>query len=336
MSVADSVAGPAVIVRPSDNAVLYANAMASTVLGLKEGERVNLADYGGALRQATLQDGSEGLVDEPFEATVRVEIGGSRHLKASVWPMEYGDQPARLIVFQSRASSSSWRALSMVSHELHGPLAVISGLARRVSANENENLTLRQITYLSLILRNCERMARIVNDLQTTTLLEHGALTLERSGFDLAELLEELHAGFSTVAEEKGQEIEFCVDRANMPLFADRVRLSQAVDNLLTNASKYSPAGATIRLRACAADGCVRISVEDDGPGIPADEQTRLLAPFTRGEDHSTSTAAGLGLGLSVAGHIAELHGGGISIDSPEGEGTKVVLSLPLCQSTER
>jgi signal transduction histidine kinase len=108
----------------------------------------------------------------------------------------------------------------------------------------------------------------------------------------------------------------------------DRVRLRQILGNLIENAVKYSPEGGEVRVSAAAANGAVRITVRDDGPGIPPDQQTRIFEKFGR-VDVPGASKPGTGLGLFIARSIAEAHGGSLEVSSEPERGSTFTLTLP-------
>jgi signal transduction histidine kinase len=109
--------------------------------------------------------------------------------------------------------------------------------------------------------------------------------------------------------------------------------MSQVLSNLLDNAVKYTPEETPIEIQIAQRSGTVRVSVLDQGPGIPKDQQETLFSPFTRGDSKDTLRSSGLGLGLSVCRALMELHGGTIGVESEEGHGSTFFFELPRKES---
>jgi signal transduction histidine kinase len=123
---------------------------------------------------------------------------------------------------------------------------------------------------------------------------------------------------------------------ANLPhLQADETRLQELIYNLLDNAVKYSKPGGTVFLRAEAGDDAVRLSVRDEGIGIPQDDLPRIFERFYRADKSRTSQQPGTGLGLSIVKHIVQLHGGTVEANSQLGQGTTITVVLPAREETE-
>jgi signal transduction histidine kinase len=205
------------------------------------------------------------------------------------------------------------------SHELRTPLTVIRGqlevLARDPQPSADD---VRHVE--RLVLTEVERMGRMVDDL-----LVLAAPTIHARPVALRPLLGELLAGFQPTAERVFE----LGDTAHVTLDADPDRLAQAVRNLVRNAVQHTPAGGRIRLSSAAGGGVVQITVDDSGPGIPADQRDRIFDRF-----HRTSAAAprteGAGLGLSIVKAIVEAHGGRVHAESSADlGGARIVLELP-------
>lgn len=177
--------------------------------------------------------------------------------------------------------------------------------------------------------RNAERLLRVVGDLLFVAQIDAGALPLERKGFDPALLVRNAAEAARPVAEGRG--IELTVDVGTLPhaIDGDEARLAQALDNLVSNALKFTPSGGTVSLRATAPNGSVELDVTDTGPGISAGDQQRLFERFFRTADASERAVPGTGLGLAITKAIVEAHGGSIGVESEVGQGTEFRIVLP-------
>lgn len=214
-----------------------------------------------------------------------------------------------------------------VSHELRTPLTSITGFLEMLGDEERE-LTPSGRTYLSVIRRGTSRLQRIVEDLLLVAQIEANRLELEPEPTDLAELATAaVEAALPTAAE---QGIDLRLDAAgNLPLEADAGRLRQVLDSLVSNALKFTPAGGTVTVTASNGGAALRVEVADTGIGIPQEEVGQLFSRFYRASTATRRAIPGTGLGLVIARAIVEGHGGSISLASREGDGTRVVVTLP-------
>jgi signal transduction histidine kinase len=217
--------------------------------------------------------------------------------------------------------------VAAVSHELRTPLTSISGFLEMM-ADEEETLNDTGRHYLSVIRRSTTRLQRIVEDLLLVAQIEAHRLELELAPVDPAEIaraaVEEARPG----ATEKGVALTVQAE-PGPPVNADSQRLGQVLDNLVSNAVKFTEPGGSVTVSCERDDARVRLVVADTGVGIPADEQGQLFSSFFRASSATRRAIPGTGLGLVIARAIVEQHGGTIALDSREGEGTHVTVSLP-------
>ena len=183
--------------------------------------------------------------------------------------------------------------------------------------------------------RSSDRLTALMTDLLDLVRLEGGRLELHREQLDLRQIAEEAVATVRPLADERRQTIRLRAAARLCLVEGDRRRLEQIVLNLLTNAVKYGPAGGTIKVGLGSdADRSVRLTVRDDGPGIPPREQRAVFERFYRLDNEQTRRTTGTGLGLPIAHALAELHGGRVGLDTRSGRGTTFFVSLPgLCSS---
>lgn len=220
--------------------------------------------------------------------------------------------------------------LSTVAHELATPLTSLKGMTQLVDRQLQRVDNMEKVRHnVRDIVRSIDRLERIVQDLQDTSLIQTHHFVLHRRHCDLAELCRQILTEFAA-----GGGIVSSCQIHNEPLEADvdPERISQVLLNLLSNARKYSPEGAPIMLQVQKRDTEAIIAVRDQGVGIPAEHLPRIAEQFYRvpGIDRQTGTSTGLGLGLYLARTIAEQHGGGLEVQSQEGVGSTFSLVLPL------
>jgi two-component system sensor histidine kinase BaeS len=213
-----------------------------------------------------------------------------------------------------------------ISHELRTPLSVIranlDALADGVYPLTRENL--------APIRDSAELLDRLVEDLRTLELVDAGQLALERSDVDCARLLRRIAARFAPQAEARSQRIEAAPAEDLPPADADPQRLEQILGNLIGNALRHTPDGGEIRLGASAEGGALRITVEDSGPGIPAESLERVFERFYRLDAGRSRAEGGSGLGLAIARKLAEAHGGTLTAQNREAGGARFILTLPV------
>jgi signal transduction histidine kinase len=214
-----------------------------------------------------------------------------------------------------------------VSHELRTPLTSISGFLEMLG-DEEEQLSQSGRTYLSVIRRGTSRLQRIVEDLLLVAQIEANRLELEPEPTDLGELATAAVAAALPAAAEKGIDLQLDVD-GNLPLEADAGRLRQVLDSLVSNALKFTPGGGSVTVSASNSGDALRVEVADTGIGIPQDEVGQLFSRFYRASTATRRAIPGTGLGLVIARAIVEGHAGTISLESQDGEGTRVTVSFP-------
>jgi signal transduction histidine kinase len=217
--------------------------------------------------------------------------------------------------------------VSAVSHELRTPLTSISGFLELLGDGEPE-LSPSGRTYLNVIRRGTTRLQGIVEDLLLVAQIEAKRLELDPGPADLAELASATFEAAQPAAAEKGIDLRLDVE-GPLPLDADAARLRQVLDNLVSNALKFTPSGGSVMLSASNGDGRLRVEVTDTGIGIPHEELGQLFSRFYRASTATRRAIPGTGLGLVIARAIVEGHGGKISLETREGEGTCVTVTLP-------
>jgi signal transduction histidine kinase len=231
------------------------------------------------------------------------------------------------ITERRRAEKLKDEFFALVSHELRTPLTSMVGYLELLSHDAGDEAERQRCVEVSL--RNTRRLNRLVDDLLFMAQLESGALPLKIGEVDLADIVSEAVEAATPRAKERGLELKVTRD-PELECWGDRDRLAQAIDNLISNALKFTPPGGTIAVHAGRNNGRIRLEVSDTGLGIPAGEQAKLFQRFFRGETASAEAIPGIGLGLTITKAIVEGHGGQISVDSEEGRGTSFCINLPV------
>lgn len=222
--------------------------------------------------------------------------------------------------------------MSAVTHRLKTPAAVIQGYAEMLRDGEFGELTAPQRETLAEIEGQTSEIVSRIDHLLELTRVEAGTLEIEPDFVRVADLLRELRSSFAPLAAQRRIAFEVGAD----PEAPDEIRVDpdllrdDVLGNLLSNAFKYTGEGGRVALRVEPAGNRVRFVVEDDGPGIPEEELSRVFEPYYRSGD---DPGAGTGLGLSIAREVVELHDGTIRASSTEGEGTTFAVTLPLASA---
>jgi PAS domain S-box-containing protein len=217
--------------------------------------------------------------------------------------------------------------VATVSHELRTPLTAVVGFSELLM--EEEGLTDEQHEYVEVIDRSAARLLRLVGDLMLLARAESGGLELEIGALDVAKLCRE--AAEESAPADQGRGVTMTTDIVDGPRGrGDAVRLRQVIDNLMSNARKFTPSGGTVTLRARSHGDDWIVEVADTGIGIAPEEQEHIFDRFYRASNAAHDHAPGIGLGLAVTRAIVELHGGTISLSSELGVGTTVRVALPL------
>ena len=220
--------------------------------------------------------------------------------------------------------------LTTVSHELRTPLTSILAFADVLKRNKQGNLISKQERQIGIIQRSGRRLAVLIDDLLDATHIEQSKFELEPTRFDINELMTELSESFTPILSEKNQTLVLDVPSDSVEMFADQVRMSQVLSNLITNASKYSNENTEIKaIVELENQDKVVIRIEDQGIGIAPEDQTHVFGAFFRADNEGTRMQSGTGIGLYFCRMIVEHHSGEITAESETDEGTVITVRLP-------
>jgi signal transduction histidine kinase len=241
---------------------------------------------------------------------------------------------ARLYDAVIAATEAKSAFVSVVSHELRIPMTSIKGYTDMLAAGAVGPVNDMQREFLNTIRRNVERMNVLVSDLSDINRIESGRLRLDLGHVDLVEAVEDALQGLQAQFESKNQVVQVVLS-ANLPaVYADRSRVVQATTNLLSNASKYSPEGRSVRVEADVIEDegrpFVNLAVVDQGIGISPEDQAGLFTQFFRSEDPDVRNETGWGLGLSIVKMLVEAQGGKVTAKSAHGVGSTFAFTLPV------
>jgi len=219
--------------------------------------------------------------------------------------------------------------VSSVTHELRTPLTAIRMFTETLRLDEEVDRDTRN-EYLDTILHESERLSRLVDNVLDFGKIERGTKTYHFKPVRLDEVVDGAARALQHPLEQVGFILDMAVDRDLPAVAADSDALQQAVLNLLSNAMKYSGESRRITLRLNQENGDAQIQVVDQGIGIAADEQARVIERFYRAPIAENQHVPGTGLGLTLVDYIAKAHGGRLEVQSSPGRGSTFTIRLPL------
>ncbi|OOZ39102.1 hypothetical protein BOW53_12880 [Solemya pervernicosa gill symbiont] len=212
------------------------------------------------------------------------------------------------------------------------PMTSIYGMARFIQKSE---LSAKQHHYSDVIVRNCENLMALIEELLDFSKIESGTLELVNQPFDLKSMLDGLLKLFELQVEGKGIELNYTVDASvDDVITADEKRLRQILINLINNAFKFTEQGEVLLSVEVdpEVESSLRFTVTDSGIGIPKEKQAKLFEAFTQVDASSSRKYGGTGLGLAICKRFVEMMGGSIGLESRMGEGSRFYFTIPLDQ----
>jgi len=216
--------------------------------------------------------------------------------------------------------------IAITSHELRTPLGLILGHAtflREIAGEE-------YVTQLDAIVKNAARLKEIVENLSSVDNVQTGAARLRNHKVSLAKIAEDVVLTFQDEAKSRNITLTSDAGGLDQSIDADGVKINIALSNLVKNAIQFTDPGGTVTIKAEEDSGYMKVSVSDTGIGIPARDLPKLFDRFFQVEQHLTRKHGGMGLGLSVAKSMIELHAGRIWVESEEGKGSTFTFLLPI------
>ena len=275
---------------------------------------------------------------EPRRESIQLSRGASegREMEVSAVPLGENSAPMGGAVVLFRDVTQLQQAEEMrrdfvanVSHELRTPLSIFRGYLETL-LDDPQQPPGELLRILEIMERHSDRLNALVEDVLSLARLESPGVELDLAEVDLAELLHSIMRDWQKRFAARQLKSHLDVP-GDLPLLeADESRLQEVVYNLLDNAVKYSQPGGTISLRAAVAGDRVRISVADQGIGIPEADLPRIFQRFYRADKARSRELGGTGLGLSIVKHIAQLHSGTVEAESEPGKGTTISVLIPV------
>jgi two-component system phosphate regulon sensor histidine kinase PhoR len=265
----------------------------------------------------------------PVELTISpLRVGGSYVFNAFIRDITERQEAER------EAERLKDEFFALVSHELRTPLTSIMGYLEILTEDAEGKLDEEDWHHLEVMRRNAERLLRLVGDILLVAQVQAGTFTVTAEVVDVATLVAHSAEAAMPIAEEK--EIALEVHSEPVPsIEGDSDRLAQLLDNLISNALKFTPAGERIDVRSSNSDGAITVEVENTGSYLPPEEQEHLFDRFFRASGAVRQAVSGVGLGLAICKAIVEAHGGTISVRSEEGVSTTFSFRLPVPELAE-
>ena len=217
--------------------------------------------------------------------------------------------------------------IAIASHELRTPLGLILGYASMLKEDVQNPETTEQ---LDIVMSSALRLRDLIDDMVNVQHIEEGKAKLLLTDFVLQDVVQQVVQAVNELYTAKEQEVLVNLPAQSLPLRADRDKIALVLNNLLTNAIKFTDPHGRIMISAEYLDGDIQVHVADTGVGIPAREIERIFDRFYQVEPHLTRQHGGLGLGLAIAKGMVELHGGKIWVESVEGLGSRFSFSVPV------
>lgn len=241
---------------------------------------------------------------------------------------ERGEELERAVERARHADRRKDEFLAMLGHELRNPLAPIMTALELIELKRIDGLTKER----EVLRRQVNHLARLIDDLLDVSRVTRGKINLEKQTIDLSSVLGKAVEMASPLLDKRRQHLEIATMPGGALIDADPTRLAQVFQNLLTNAAKYSDTGSQISIRTLVTDDEVIVTVRDNGIGIPVELLPHMFEPFVQGERTLDRSDGGLGIGLTIARSLTELHGGRIAVSS-DGPGTGSAFTVTLPRS---
>ncbi len=272
-----------------------------------------------------LQDGAIDYLFKPIDVEItRAKVSTILKMVQQQKELEQKNEELTRLNFEKN------QLLGMASHDLRSPLGNIMMLSNLILDGTHQNLTEDQLDFLSMIKKSSSFMMELINNILDVSKIESGKLDLIPLPADMGKIIA-TNMGLNKLAAAN-KNIDLIVEIPDKPIIAevDNSYIDQVLNNLVSNAIKFSRSGTRITVRMEKEGDFCKVSVNDQGQGIPEKEMNKLFKFFSRTSVQSTQGEISTGLGLAICRKIVEGHGGRITVESSEGEGSTFSFTLPL------
>jgi len=219
--------------------------------------------------------------------------------------------------------------LGMAAHDLRNPVGVILNYTEFLTEDLSDHLSSQQVHFLETIHSSALRMSQVINNFLDVSIIESGHLSLTRENVEIADLVRNVESLLGIATIRRQVRIETLLDPTTLKLKVDGPKIEQVFTNILSNAIEHSPDGGCVTIRSEHLHDGVRFQVEDQGEGIPPDQQKRLFQSFSGTGSKKKSGERSIGLGLVISRKIVEAHGGRMFVESEPGKGSVFGFILP-------
>ncbi|NRB02700.1 MAG: PhnD/SsuA/transferrin family substrate-binding protein [Rhodobacteraceae bacterium] len=330
------------VLDPKQLEIMYANAASESTWTLEDGLKGRTAkDILSPEQLNEFKLRSDAIIEGP-QRRVTWECDGDNGVTYEV-SLEYAqpeqDEPRLIAIYRDvserkEIEKAKNEFIATVSHELRTPLTSMKGALGLAMSGAVGEMPEKMSNVVELASTNCDRLVMLINDILDLEKIEAGKMDFKMQPFDLDELVT------SSLESNQFYADKFGVTLRRMPsehegeflTYGDKTRLGQVMDNLMSNAAKFSPKGSEILVSLKQVEGRHRITIRDFGSGIPAAAQPTIFDKFTQADSSDTRSKGGTGLGLSIVKLIVEAHKGVISFVSEENIGTEFFVDLPMVE----
>lgn len=318
-----------------DGSLIHRNPAAVEMLGFDEEKDKTYAEI---FKDCEIEFASLLNMEGSFEE-YNIETGG-KTLKVSfaLFGNEAEERGVIAIIHdftaEAKLENSRREFVANVSHELRTPLTNVKSYTETLAESPDAPEEMKA-QFFEVILNETDRMTRIVKDLLTLSRLDSAKMDWKNETFSLKKSVENAYRAMEMEARRVGHKLTMSVDASLPRFYGDRERIEQVFINLLSNAVKYTPKDGRIDFSAESYDKYIKITVKDNGIGIPEKDMPRLFERFYRVDKARSREMGGTGLGLAIAKEIVEHHGGEIKIESIYGKGTTMSVILPKSEEAE-
>ena len=231
---------------------------------------------------------------------------------------------------KARIEKTNPDILSTTTHELRTPLSIIREFVSIVYDEVPGPINDKQRGCLESALRNCDRLATLINDILDVSKIESHRITVDRQKINIGSLISEVIRDYTPKCEKKSQILTLECPESLPEVLCSPQEISQVILNLLSNARRYTPEGGRIMIKVDSEDEYVVVHIIDTGIGISQDQLTMIYEKFVRVESIQSDTTKGAGLGLTISKGLVELNGGEIHVKSELGKGSEFCITIPI------